>query len=232
MADRAIGQRRIVAIDGPSGVGKTTVSRRLAQRLGVPVLDTGAMYRAVALDVLERGVDPRDREAVVRLAAVAAVDVVAKGNRVQVRLAGQDVEPRIRTPEVSEATSQISTYPEVRRRLVELQRETGKRLGAVVEGRDIGSVVFPDTTHKFFLEARSEIRAERRHRELAAAYSLEKVRRDLERRDARDREREDSPLTHDESYEVVDTSELTPDEIVDRMVRAIERHEKRDNMRA
>ncbi len=231
MADRASGQRRIVAIDGPPGVGKTTVSRRLAQRLGVPVLDTGAMYRAVALDVLERGVDPRDREAVVRLAAVAAVDVVAKGNRVQVRLAGKDVEPRIRTPEVSEATSQISTYPEVRRRLVELQRETGKRLGAVVEGRDIGSVVFPDTPHKFFLEARSEIRAERRHRELAAAYSLEKVRRDLERRDARDRGREDSPLTHDESYEVVDTSELTPDEIVDRMVRAIERHEKRDNMR-
>jgi cytidylate kinase len=215
-----------VAIDGPAGVGKSTVARLLAARLGVPMLDTGAMYRAVALDVLERGVDPADREAVVAVAAASPVEVAAGAAGVGIRLAGEPVEPRIRTSEVSEATSRISTYPEVRRRMVELQRRAAERFGAVVEGRDIGTVVFPDTPHKFFLEARNEVRAERRHRDLEAAPGeappVEEVRRDLERRDRRDREREDSPLACDETYEVIDTSELSPEEVVERMVRAIE----------
>lgn len=217
---------RIVAIDGPAGVGKSTVARLLAKRLHLPMLDTGAMYRAVALEVLEKGVDPGDRQAVSRVAAEAPVEVVAVGDGVEIRLDGRPVEPRIRTPEVSETSSAISTYPEVRRRLVELQRQAGTRFGAVVEGRDIGTVVFPGTPYKFFLEARTEVRASRRHRELEAAAgetpSLDRVKEDIERRDARDSGREDSPLTCDDSYMVIDTSELSVQEVVERMVRLIE----------
>lgn len=214
---------RVVAIDGPSGVGKSTAARLLAERLGVPVLDTGAMYRAVALEVLRRRVDPGDRAAVVRVAATAPVEVVARRHGIEVRLAGEDVEPHIRTPEVSDATSRISAYPEVRERLVELQRRAAASFGAVVEGRDIGTVVFPDAPYKFFLEARSEVRAARRHGDLAggAAPTVDQVRRDLERRDARDRARAASPLTYDSSYEVIDTSELSPAEVVEKMLAAI-----------
>lgn len=214
---------RIVAIDGPSGVGKSTVARLLAERLGVPVLDTGAMYRAVALEVLRRGVDPGDREAVVRVAAAAPVETVARPAGIEVRLAGEDVEPYIRTPEVSEVTSRISAYPEVRHRLVELQRQAASTLGAVVEGRDIGTVVFPDAPYKFFLEARPEVRAGRRHRDLAGAAgpTVGEVRQDLERRDARDRARQASPLSFDASYELIDTSDLSPGEVVERMLEVI-----------
>lgn len=217
------GPPRIVAIDGPSGVGKSTAARLLAARLGLPMLDTGAMYRAVALEVLRRGVDPGDREAVVRVAEEAPVETVARRRRIEVRLAGEDVEPLIRTPEVSEVTSKISTYPEVRRRLVELQRRAAAKAGAVVEGRDIGTVVFPDAPYKFFLEARSDVRAGRRHRDLAGAAgpTVEEVRQDLERRDARDRARQASPLAYDPSYELIDTSDLSPSEVVEKMLEAI-----------
>lgn len=215
----------IVAIDGTSGVGKSTVARLLAERLEVPVLDTGATYRAVALKVLESGVDPEDREAVLAAAAVAAVELRrAAGGGLEVTLDGRPVRGRIRTPEVSAATSKVSVHPEIRSRLVALQRRAAARFGAVVEGRDIGSVVFPDTPHKFFLSARPEVRADRRHRELVAAgkaSSLEHVHRDIEDRDARDQGRSTSPLVCDETYHRIDTSELTPEEIVDEMVAAI-----------
>ncbi len=217
----------IVAVDGPSGVGKSTVARMLAERLGVPVLDTGATYRAVALEVLERGVDPGDRPAVLRAAEGARVDVrQAAGGHLEVLLDGRPVGERIRTPEVSAATSKVSVHPEIRRRLVALQRRVAARFGAVVEGRDIGSVVFPDTPHKFFLDARPEIRAGRRHGDLEAAgkaTSVEAVLRDQEERDVRDSRRQTSPLVCDDSYRVIDTSDLTPGEVVDRMVEAIER---------
>lgn len=216
----------IVAIDGPSGVGKSTVASLLAAQLGVPVLDTGAMYRAVALKVLESGVEPHRRDRVVEVARAADVAVVRKGDGgVEICLDGEPVGERIRTPEVSDATSQISTYTEVRRRLVELQRLAGRDHGAVVEGRDIGTVVFSGTPYKFFLTASPEVRAGRRHRELrgrGAAVGAEEVLRDIEERDRRDSSREDSPLRCDETYVVIDTSELTPEEVVERMLRAIE----------
>lgn len=207
----------VVAIDGPSGVGKSTVARRLADRLGLPVLDTGATYRALALQVLDAGVDPADREAVVRLAANAAVELAPVDGGFEVRLAGRPVGGRIRRREVGEATSRISAYPEVRERLVALQRSAAARRGAVVEGRDIGTVVFPSTPHKFFLDARPEVRVRRRHAELAGrgeAPSLAAVSAELERRDARDRGREVSPLRCDGSYTVVDTSDRSIDEVV------------------
>ncbi len=221
------GNTLIVAIDGPSGVGKSTAARLLAQRLGVPMLDTGATYRAVALKVLESGIDPEDRAAVLRVAEEAAVDLrlTADGDA-EVLLDGRPVGQRIRTAEVSAATSKVSVLPEIRRRLVALQRRAAARFGGVVEGRDIGTVVFPDTPHKFFLDARPEIRAGRRHRDLQAAGktpSVDAVQRDLEERDARDSGRQESPLVCDESYHAIDTSDLTPDEVVDLMVAEVRR---------
>ena len=220
----------VVAIDGPSGVGKSTVARLLAERLGLPMLDTGATYRALALKVLESGIDPEDREAVIGVAERTEVGVRARADGgVEVVLDGRPVGQRIRTPEVSAVTSRISIHPEIRRRLVEIQRRSAEDLGAVVEGRDIGTVVFPRTPYKFFLSARPRIRAERRHRELAAAgraSSLETVRRDIEERDARDRGRLSSPLVCDETHHAIDTSELTPEEIVERMEEVIRRELK------
>lgn len=220
------GHPLIVAIDGPAGVGKSTVSRRLARRLGVPYLDTGAMYRALGLHVLQNGVDPADRAAVEAVTARAEVSLQAgEDGRFEVLLDGAPVEARIRTPEVSEATSTISTYPEVRRRMVALQQAAARRLGGVLEGRDIGTRVFPGTPHKFFLTARTDVRARRRLAELAAAgrdLPFEQVLDDLERRDRRDSTREDSPLTHDASYTLVDTSDRTIDEVVEAMAKLVE----------
>ena len=218
------GTALVVAIDGPSGVGKSTVARRLADRLGLPTLDTGAMYRALGLKVLEAGVDPTDLQAVRELAEATDVDVELVDGKLQVLLEGLAVGDRIRRHAVSEVTSQISTLPEVRRRMVDLQRRAGQRHGAVVEGRDIGTVVFPDTPHKFFLRARVEVRAERRWRELEARGQIldrEELQRDLERRDARDRQRAAAPLRYDETYRVIDTSDHTIDEVVAQLDAAV-----------
>jgi cytidylate kinase len=215
----------IVAIDGPSGVGKSTVARRLALRLGVPYLDTGAMYRAIGLHVLRHGVDPHEREAVEALAEGAAVELEheADGSFV-VLLGGRPVEPAIRAPEVGEAASAVSTHPGVRRRLVALQQEAARHWGGVLEGRDIGTRVFPDTPYKFFLDARADVRGRRRHEELRAAgrdMAYEEVLEEMARRDLRDSTREDSPLTRDSRYTLVDTSDLTIDEVVDSIAREI-----------
>lgn len=216
----------IVAIDGPSGVGKSTVSRRLARRLGVPFLDTGAMYRALGLKVLETGVDPRDRQGVETVTSRAEVSLHRREDGIfEVLLDGEPVEPRIRTPEVSEATSTISAYPEVRRRMVALQRDAASHWGGVLEGRDIGTRVFPDTPCKFFLDARTDVRCRRRFDELAEAgnpVTYEQVLEDITRRDLRDSTREDSPLTRDPSYTFIDASDLTVDEVVEEMARRIE----------
>jgi len=215
----------IVAIDGPSGVGKSTAARQLAQRLGLPFMDTGAMYRAVALRVLEAGVSPYEENAVVGIAGEADVRLGRREDgSFEVLLDGEPVEGRIRTPEVGEATSAISAYPEVRRRLVRLQQEAAGEFGAVLEGRDIGTRVFPDTPYKFFLDSRPEVRFQRRFEELAAAgrpVSYEQVVEEITRRDQRDSTRADSPLTRDGSYTFIDSSDLTIDDVAEAMARAI-----------
>jgi cytidylate kinase len=217
----------VVAIDGPAGVGKSTVARQVAAALGLPYLDTGAMYRALALRALEAGVDLDDEAAVGALAESTAIDVRAGADhRLEILLDREPVDARIRTPAVSEATSRIAVHPRVRARLVGLQRTAARQGGAVVEGRDIGTRIFPDTRHKFFLTASTAERASRRHAELTAAgrgASLVDVTRDLERRDARDSGRVESPLAHDGSYLVIDTSGVKPDQVVETIVAAVRR---------
>ena len=213
----------IIAIDGPSGVGKTTASRLVARALDLPHIDTGAMYRAIAFAAKRANVGTRDVDALSELAANARIEFTP-GERSRVLLDGEDISDRIRTPEMSMAASDVSAVPAVRRVLVRLQQDLGRRNGGVLEGRDIGTKVFPETPHKFFLTARPEVRAERRLRELVAkgeATDLETVLADTIRRDTQDSTRADSPLSYDETYTVVDTSDLTIDEVVARIVESV-----------
>ena len=210
----------IVAIDGPSGVGKSTTSKLVARELGIPHIDTGAMYRAIGLAATRRDVDVQDAAALESLAARTSIEFVP-GDPPRVVLDGEDVTHLIRTPEISMAASHVSAVPAVRRVLVELQQQLGRKNGGVLEGRDIGTKVFPETPHKFFLTARADVRAHRRFAELVAKGAeadYEEVLADGLRRDTQDSTRADSPLTHDESYTVVDTSELTIAEVVARIV--------------
>ena len=214
----------IVAIDGPAGVGKSTTSKLVARALHIPHIDTGAMYRAIGLRAIRERVSLDDAEALTSIASSATIDFRVGGEAPTVLLDGEDVSTAIRTPEVSMAASTVSAVPGVRRVLVKLQQEMGRRSGGVLEGRDIGTKVFPETPYKFFLTARPETRADRRHRELTqkgnpTAYDT--VYSEMLQRDAQDSSRADSPLTYDESYEVVDTSDLTIDEVVARIVESV-----------
>lgn len=210
----------IVAIDGPSGAGKSSVARGLAERLGVPYIDTGAMYRAVGLAARDRGVilPISDPERVSEIAERISIEMDVLEGTTRIRLDGRDVSDAIRLPEISLYASAVSAIPAVRRRLVVEQRRMAAERGGVLEGRDIGTRVFPDTPHKFFLTAPLAVRAERRARELAlrgTPQSVEAVRAEIERRDHADSTRADSPLTLDPTYTVVDTGRRAVEEIVE-----------------
>jgi CMP/dCMP kinase len=208
---------KVIAIDGPAGSGKSTVAKRLAQRLGLSYLDTGAMYRAVTFAALRRGIDPADSEPVVSLAKAVEMDVAERG----VRVDGVDATIEIRGPEVSRAVSIVAANPGVREELVRRQREWAiEHGGGVVEGRDIGTVVFPDAALKAYLTARPDVRAARRAAEVEG-LDYETVASDMARRDALDSGRDASPLLKAEDAIEVDTSDLSVEEIVDGLARRI-----------
>lgn len=209
----------IVAIDGPAGAGKSTVARGLAAALGLRFLDTGAMYRAVTAAVLARGVDPADGPA---CGAVAASLALAFDEGGTLTVDGEPAEPGIRSPEVTAAVSPVSAHPEVRAAVVPLQRAEGRRgEGVVAEGRDIGTVVFPDADHKFFLTASSTVRAARRAAQEGRAAEVEAIRAEIERRDALDTSRADSPLVQAADAVVVDSDCLDADGVVRALVETI-----------
>jgi cytidylate kinase len=216
----------IIAIDGPSGAGKSTVARMLAQILNLAYLDTGAMYRAVGLKTRERGLalPIAEPDRVVQIAGECRIDLSTSASRTVVWLDGVDVSEAVREPEISLYASAVSAIPGVRRLLVARQREIGRDRGGVLEGRDIGSRVFPESPHKFFLTATETERARRRHAELAsrgAPEPLEKVLAEMRRRDGDDSNRADSPLAFDESYQRIESDGLTPDDVVARMLASI-----------
>jgi CMP/dCMP kinase len=217
----------LVAIDGPAGAGKSTVARRLADALGFVLVDTGAMYRAVALAAERAAVSWTDGPRLGALAASLVADAALAFERdpargVRVKLRGEDVSDAIRTPSIGMGASTVSAHPEVRAALLDLQRQAGAGGGVVLEGRDIGSVVFPDAEAKFFLTARPEVRARRRFDELVAkgdaAVTFEGTLEDVRRRDAQDMGRAVAPLKQADGAVLVDSSAMSIDETVAAMV--------------
>lgn len=218
----------IIAIDGPSGAGKSTLGRMLARALNLLYIDTGSMYRAVALAVLESSINANDDVAVGSLAGRVDIDLEGDPDSLRVKLGGRDVSDEIRSEEVTELSSIISTIPQVRRAMVARQREMAER-GAVLNGRDIGTVVFPEADVKFFLTAKPDERAQRRFDEDKAedpSVNFEETLADMIERDRRDSTREDSPLKCADDAIEVDSSGLSIDEVFQKMMLAIQKKTK------
>ncbi|HXQ74358.1 MAG TPA: (d)CMP kinase [Pyrinomonadaceae bacterium] len=216
----------IIAIDGPSGSGKSTLGRMLARELNLLYIDTGSMYRAVALATIAAEIDPADTDAVAALASEADIDLEGDPDSLKVLLNGREVTEEIRTEGVTAMSSVVSTIPGVRRAMVARQRVMAQR-GAVLNGRDIGTVVFPDADIKFFLTAAAEERAERRFKEdllTNSSVSLSQTLSEMIERDRRDSSRADSPLKAAEDAIVIDSSGLSIEEVFARMMEHVHRH--------
>ena len=215
----------IIAIDGPSGAGKSTLGRSLARELGLLYVDTGAMYRAAALAIVEAGASATDADEVARIAAGVCIELAGDPDSLRVLLEGRDVSAEIRTEQITRLASVISAIPAVRRDLVRRQREMGARGGGVVlDGRDIGTVVFPSADVKFFLTAVPEERAKRRFDEDHAKepdLTFQETLADINTRDERDSTRADSPLRIAEDAIVIDTTELSVEEVFARMLEVV-----------
>jgi cytidylate kinase len=212
-------KRLIIAIDGPAGSGKSTVSKLIAARLGLLYIDTGAMYRALTLKAMRKSVDLEDEEALTRLARSTKIEL-KDSDSLRVLLDGEDVSTAIRTPEVTDNVRYIARAPGVRKEMVKLQRELGTKSGGVLEGRDIGTVVFPDADFKFYLDASSEVRAKRRYKDLAdigAKQDVEKIKKDITERDASDINRSVGALKVSDDAKYIDTTDLSIDEVVKRI---------------
>lgn len=214
----------IIAIDGPSGAGKSTLSKLLARELGLVNIDTGAMYRSVALAAARRGVDPGDAAALERLCRNLHIGFTRTAEGERVLLDGEDVSAAIRTPEISLLTSRIAACPEVRRAMVRLQQELGCDGGVVLEGRDIGTVVFPEADVKFFLSASAEERGRRRYEELqgkGVAVDLEQTIAEVRARDAADSGREHAPLLQAPDAVVIDSTIKDIDTVLAEMLAVV-----------
>jgi CMP/dCMP kinase len=213
----------IIAIDGPSASGKSTLGRMLARELGLLYIDTGSMYRAVALAVMESSVNASDDVAVGSLAARIDIDLTGDPDALKITLGGQDVSEEIRSEQATRMSSVISAIPAVRRAMVDRQREMGQR-GAVLNGRDIGTVVFPDADVKFFLTAQSDARAQRRFTEeqgVGSKIGFAETVADMIERDQRDSTRVDSPLKIADDAVVIDSTGLSIQEVFERMMAAV-----------
>ena len=207
-----------IAIDGPAGAGKSTIAKAIAKRMNFIYVDTGALYRAVGLYILEQGISIHDAESVIRVLPEIDVDIEYKDSEQRVLLSGKDVTSRLRTQEVGEAASVTSAYPEVREKLLELQRTLAEKYDVVMDGRDIGTVVLPDADLKIYLTADSRIRAKRRYDELIAKgqeADFCEVLKEVEERDYRDMHRETAPLRKADDAVEVDSSYMTVQEVED-----------------
>jgi cytidylate kinase len=216
----------IIAIDGPSGAGKSTTARRLAERLGYVYIDTGAMYRAVGWKAVQEKIDPADEEMLADLCRRTEVSISRSDGEPKISVDGRDVSGEIRTPEMGMMASAVSQSASVRARLLALQRELGKGGGVVMDGRDIGTVVFPDADVKFFLDAGVEERGLRRYRELKAKdadVDLERITREIGDRDRQDSSRSLAPLRRADNAFLIDSTALDINEVLERMLAEIEK---------
>ncbi len=215
----------ILAVDGPSGTGKSTTCRALAKQLDAKYIDTGAMYRVATLAVLRQGVDPADKEAVISATANLPLEVSDDPDSTQVLFDGADVSRVIREDEVTQNVSAVSAIPEVRENLVALQRTLAQRAHrAIVEGRDIGTVVLADAPAKAFMTASAEVRAQRRHdqnEKAGIASDFKSVLADVQRRDAADSSRATSPLRPADDATIVDTSDMSPEDVVQALINVV-----------
>lgn len=217
----------IIAIDGPAGAGKSTIAREVARQLGYLFINTGAMYRAIAWKARQVGIPFDDREAVGALAARSVIELVGPVDALRVLIDGTEITSEIVRREISEAASLVSAIPAVRRALVARQQEMGARGGVVMEGRDIGTQVFPQADLKIYLDATPEARAGRRYAEDEArglaSSSLAELQQEIEARDHRDKTRDDSPLVQAADAIYLDTSNLTIEEVVDQILAMVAR---------
>lgn len=223
----------LITIDGPAGAGKTTVSRMLAGRLGYRYIDTGALYRGVAVAASRRKIDPRDDVALGRMLEGLELNFQAHKSGQRLTADGEDITEGIRTPEISMLASTVSARPVVRAYLLKTQRELGRQKGVVFEGRDMGTVVFPDAEVKFFLSASGPTRAMRRFAEIQAknGASLEEVERDMRRRDEQDSTRPLAPLKPAADAIRIDSTDLTIEQVVQQMLGHVQRVLDRDGSR-
>ncbi len=215
-----------IAIDGPAGAGKSTIAKIISKKLGIIYLDTGAMYRAVALKAINEGIDTRDAAALEKLAQDINVSIVYQGSEQRVLLDGDDVSGKIRTPEVSIGASDVSAVPAVRLKMVELQRDIAQNADVVMDGRDIGTFVLPNASLKIFLTASVDERAKRRYEEQLSkgmtGITLDEVKKDIEYRDKNDSQRAFAPLSKAQDAIEVDTTNSTIDEVAGKIISYVE----------